>query len=110
MSKSNRGNQYTGMAGEFLVVGQLFKRKLQASVTLGNAKVIDVLAYNPRTERSFPISVKTLRKGPNCFQMNPSAVAATHTYVFVVLNEPGTPERILIVPGKDMAAEPRSFR
>jgi hypothetical protein len=96
------------MAGEFLVVGQLFKRKLQASVTLGNAKAIDVLVYNPRTERSFSVSVKTLR-ARNCFPMKPSAVSPSHTYIFVVLNEPGTAEHYFVVPGTALANDLPAF-
>ena len=30
--------QLTGMAGEYLTIGKLFKRRLQASLTVGNAK------------------------------------------------------------------------
>jgi hypothetical protein len=95
----------TGMAGEFLVVGQLFKRHLQASITLGNAKAIDVLTYNPRTDTSYSVSVKTLRRR-NCFPLNPTLVKDRHTYVFVVLNGPQESERFFIVSGvsilKDM--------
>jgi hypothetical protein len=100
--------QTTGMAGEFLVVGQLFKRELQASVTFGNAKAIDVLAHNPRTERNFSISVKTLR-APNCFLLNPQTVSKNHTYVFVILNAPGKPERFFILPGKDLSENMAKF-
>jgi hypothetical protein len=101
--------QTTGMAGEFLVVGKLFKREIQASVTFGNAKSIDVLAYNPRNDKSFAISVKTLRKR-NCFPLNPKSVSAAHTYIFVILNEPDSPEAYFIVPGADIVADfPRFF-
>ena len=49
MKNQGRDQQITGMAGEFLTVGKLFKRGYQASVTFGNAKAIDVFVYNPRT-------------------------------------------------------------
>ena len=49
----------TGMAGEFLTVGKLFKRGYQASVTLGSAKAVDVFVYNPETDKSFNVQVKT---------------------------------------------------
>ncbi len=100
--------QITGMAGEFLVVGQLFKRELQASVTFGNAKSIDIFAYNPRTERTFLVSVKTLRKR-NCFFLNINALSPEHTYIFVILNSPDTPEDFFIVPGKDIVADKEHF-
>ncbi len=43
MDKIRPDQQLTGMAGEFLTVGKLFKRGYQVSVTFGNAKGIDVL-------------------------------------------------------------------
>jgi len=100
--------QLTGMAGEFLVVGQLFKRRLQASVTFGNAKAIDVFVYNPKTEKSFPVSVKSLRER-NCFPMKPAAISFAHTYIFVLLNKPGVAERYFIVPGTAIGADMAGF-
>lgn len=100
--------QTTGMAGEFLVVGQLFKREIQASVTFGNAKAIDVLAYNPRNDKTFAVSVKTLRKR-NCFPLKPSLVTDAHIYVFVVLNEPEDRELFFIVPGYDIVSDLEKF-
>jgi hypothetical protein len=50
------------MSGEFLTVGKLFKRGYQASVTLGNAKGVDVLAYNPRTGRTFCVQDAARKK------------------------------------------------
>ena len=55
-------SQMSGMAGEFLTVGKLFKRGIQASLTLGNAKSIDIFALNPRNGKNFNIQVKSLRK------------------------------------------------
>ena len=100
--------QTTGMAGEFLVVGKLFKRGIQASVTFGNAKSIDVLAYNPRNNKTFAVSVKTLRQ-KNCFPLLPQSVSAGHTYIFVILNEPDVPEKYFIVPGSDIAEDLPKF-
>jgi hypothetical protein len=109
--KPKRGkpnNQLTGMAGEFLVVGQLFKRELQASVTLGNAKGVDVMAFNPETGRQFIVEVKTVRT-PNSFIIKSARIHRTHVYVFVVLNAPGEPEDFYVVPGADVADDPQAF-
>jgi hypothetical protein len=100
--------QITSMAGEFLVAGKLFKHGLQTSVTLGNAKSIDILAYHPETEKTFAVSVKSLR-GKNCFPLRPDVVSETHTYVFVVLHNTGEEEEYFIVPGKDIKDAPASF-
>jgi hypothetical protein len=53
--------QVTALAGEFFVAAELLKRGLQTSVTFGNAKAIDLLAYNPKTKRTFTVQVKALR-------------------------------------------------
>lgn len=91
--------QLTGMAGEFLVAGKLFKRRMQVSVTMGNAKAIDLFAHNPRTDRTFNVQVKTLRQ-KNCFPMRRENVKASHIYVFVILNGDDQNEQFFIVPGR----------
>jgi hypothetical protein len=108
--QSEQGNreasdkQLTGMAGEFLVAGQLFKREIQASLTIGNAKGVDVLAFNPSTEKTFTVEVKTVRT-PNSFIIKSSRIHVERIYVFVVLNAPGVPEVFYIVPGAEIAAD-----
>src|SRR6187455_1873493 len=47
--------QITGLAGELFVAAELLKRGLQTSVTFGNAKAIDLLAFNPATEKTFTV-------------------------------------------------------
>lgn len=101
MNNSSPEQQTTGMAGEFLTVGKLFKRGYQASVTFGNAKGIDVLVYNPRTERLFSVQVKTLRKR-NCFPIKRESLRKNDIYVFIVLHEFEQPEEYFIVPGSEI--------
>lgn len=100
--------QLTGMAGEFLVVGQLFKRRLQASLTIGNAKGVDVLAFNPATNRVFTVEVKTVR-APNSWIIKSARIHKDRMYVFVNLNAPGEPEQFYIFPGAVIEADMRSF-
>jgi transposase-like protein len=94
-------SQISGMAGEFLTVGKLFKLGLQASVTLGNAKSVDVLAFNPRTRRSFNVQVKTCRQ-KNCFPIKKENIARDDIYVFVFLNEMDEQENFYILEGKEI--------
>lgn len=108
MPKTKRDLQITGMAGEFLTVGKLFKRGYQASVTFGNAKGIDVLVHNPNTDNTFAVQVKTLRS-KNCFFIRKQSIKAEHVYVFIVLNKFETQEDFFIVPGKDILAEVDKF-
>ena len=95
MSKFDR--QTTCMAGEFLTVGKLFKRGYEASVTLGNAKSVDVLVYNPKTNKNFNVQVKTLRAS-NCFNVKREQIIKNHVYVFIILNQFESPEEFFVVP------------
>ncbi|MGA2094261.1 MAG: hypothetical protein ABSH16_12790 [Sedimentisphaerales bacterium] len=92
-------NQQTHMAGEFLVVGQLFKRGYQVAITMGNAKAIDSFAHNPRTGETFNIQVKALRY-KNCFDLKKEDIQPDYVYIFVFLNAPSEPEDFLILRGQ----------
>lgn len=105
---SNNDLQLTGMAGEFLTVGKLFKKGLQASVTFGNANNIDVLAYNPRNNKNYNVQVKALRK-KNCFLINKENIVADHIYVFIILNDFDKDEDFHIIKGSDILENPDVF-
>ncbi len=100
--------QVTGLAGELFVAAELLKRGLQTSVTFGNAKAIDLLAYNPETEKSFTVQVKSVRKR-NAFPISRDRVKENHTYVFVILNKPGVEVQYFIVPGALLVNESERF-
>jgi hypothetical protein len=53
------------MAGEFFVTEQLFRRGYEATLTLGNAKNIDILTYRPTdtTKKTKRVSVKATTNG-----------------------------------------------
>lgn len=104
----NQDQQLTGMAGEFLTVGKLFKRGYQASVTFGNAKAIDVLVYNPKNDKSYIVQVKSLRQ-KNCFPMKKENLKPDHIYVFILLHDFEQPEEYFIVPGRDMLQDIDKF-
>ena len=106
--RTRADGQLSGMAGEFLVAGKLFKRGMQVSVTMGNAKAIDLFAHNPRTDRTFNVQVKTLRS-KNCFPMRRENVKAEHVYVFVLLNRDDQDEQFFIVPGKTILRNINQF-
>ena len=105
---SRADGQVTGLAGELFVAAELLKRGLQTSVTFGNAKSIDLLAYNPQTDKAFTVQVKAVRKR-NAFPISHARVHAKHTYVFVILNKPGIAVQYFIVPGSVLAGEPERF-
>ena len=107
MSKK-RDTQLTGMAGEFLVVGKLFKRGYQASITFGNAKAIDVFVFNPKNNKTYNVQVKTLRK-KNCFLLKIEHITKDHIYIFVFLNEFNENEEFFILTGREILEKPNKF-
>lgn len=101
-------SQMSGMAGEFLTVGKLFKRRIQASLTLGNAKSIDIIAYNPRSRKNFNIQVKSLRK-KNCFLIKRESIDPEHIYIFIILKKPEENEDFYIIKGSEILADIDKF-
>lgn len=100
--------QISGMAGEFLTAGKLFKLGLQAAVTLGNAKSVDILAFNPQNNKNYNVQVKTLR-ARNCFPIKKEAVNKDHIYVFVLLNGNDQNEEYYIVKGETLLSDIKHF-
>ncbi len=100
--------QVTGLSGELFVAAELLKRGLQTSVTFGNAKAIDLFAYDPHTKNTFNVQVKALR-AKNFFLLSHKKVERTHIYVFVLLNKPGEAVQYYIVRGEDLHSEPEKF-
>jgi len=107
-TKPHADRQVSAFAGELFVAAELLKRGIQTSITFGNAKAIDLLAYNPESRHHFTIQVKALRT-PNYFPLKPKAVMPEHIYVFVLLNKPGESVRYFVVPGLVLAEEPERF-
>jgi hypothetical protein len=108
MQRPRADRQISSLAGEFFVAAELLKHGLQTSVTFGNAKAIDLLAYNPDTGRQFTIQVKALRT-TNYFPIKPKDIKDNHTYVFVLLNKLDAPVQYFIVPGSVLANEQERF-
>ena len=99
-SKKRVDGQKTGLAGEFFVAAELLKRKLQVSVTFGNAKSIDLFALN-ENGRTCTVQVKSVRTR-NFFLIPRAAVNPDQVYVFVILNQPGQTVDYFIAWGKQL--------
>jgi len=54
---------YVSLAGEFLVLGELYLRGLDGTLTLDHTKEIDILVLNRATRRTFRLEVKTSGTG-----------------------------------------------
>ena len=48
-----------GLSGEFYVLSRLLRKGLDASLTFGNTKAVDIFVRNPETGKSFNVEVKT---------------------------------------------------
>lgn len=107
--KQRVDGQLTGLAGEFFVAAELLKLGLQTSVTFGNAKAIDLFAFNPESKRTFTVQVKALRDRNNYFLIDSAKVIAEHIYVFVILNPPGAPVQYFILSGNVLVNEADRF-
>ena len=63
MTTSKQKYKYhLSMAGEYLVAAQLQRLQIASSVTYGNAKQADVIAFHPDAEKVAVIEVKTTSK------------------------------------------------
>ncbi len=98
--KKRVDGQMTGLAGEFFVAAELLKRKLQVSVTFGNAKSIDLFALN-ENGCTYTVQVKSVRTR-NYFPIPRAAINPGQVYVFVILNQPGQPVEYFIAWGKQL--------
>ena len=100
--------QLTGMSGEYFTLGKLFKKGLQAAVTVGNAKAIDILAYNTINRKNYNVQVKTLRKKEDFF-LKEKNINSDHIFVFIVLNEFGNDEEYYIINGSEILKNINKF-
>ena len=109
MKKERADAQISGLAGELFVAAELLKRGLQASITFGNAKAIDLFATHPTTNRKFTtIQVKTLANH-DYFPIDYRRCSTKNVYVFVVLNKVGEAVEYYIVHGRSLAESPQLF-
>lgn len=90
-----------GVAGEYLVAGELSLRGYIASITLRNSRGIDIVASNSNGEHSISIQVKANRNGRNSWLLSKASenfYSQNHYYVFVALQDLGKRPRFYVVP------------
>jgi len=59
MNKDRIPRNSVGLAGEFAALSQLILYGHDASMTLGHTKNIDILVFNPKTQETYQVEVKT---------------------------------------------------
>ena len=95
-----------GVAGEYLVAGELSLRRFIASITLRNSRGIDIIASNADGSKSLSIQVKTNSDGGKSWILNKKSVeffSKNHYYIFVALNQINERASFHIVPSKVVA-------
>jgi hypothetical protein len=95
-----------GVAGEYLVAGELSFRGYIASITLRNSRGIDIIASNSEGTKSISVQVKTNSNGAKAWMLNKKAeeyYSNNHYYIFVALGELNERPSFHIVPSKDVA-------
>ncbi len=94
----------THLAGEFLVAGELSRRGYPVSITMGNAKSVDIIASTSKGE--VKIDAKAGRAKGN-WPIRKDSVSKDMFYIFVhlktekqILNN--EPPEYFVVPGEDI--------
>lgn len=95
-----------GVAGEYLVAGELTLRGYIASITLRNSRGIDIIASTSDGSRSLSIQVKTNSDGRKSWILNKKSekyFSPNHFYIFVALGKLNERACFHIVPSKIVA-------
>lgn len=98
--------QLVGVAGEYLVAGELSLRGHIASITLRNSRGIDIIASNAGGSKSITIQVKTNSSGSKEWILTKKSEefsSENHFYVFVSLGSIGKRPEFHVVPSKVVA-------
>lgn len=102
----------TGMAAEFFVLSQLFRMGLEAYLSQGNKKSIDIrVVHNP--EKAISIDVKAVR-AYSSLVVNNVISAPDHFVVFVIYNnkfeDVTVSPDVFIVPSEEVGAITKHFQ
>ena len=94
-----------GNAGEYFVAGELERRGYSVAVPMSNVKDFDLLVIDRDNYKQFAIQVKTTSSNSKRWVLakkNENLIRDNIVYVFVALNELGTP-KYHIVPSEVVA-------
>lgn len=105
VQRSQLSSGQSGVAGEYFVAAELSRRGYVASLTLRNARGIDILASNADATRSVGIQVKATQGAHDSWLVHPLSeddIASNLVFVFVSMNGLGAPT-YYVVPKPDVA-------
>ena len=112
MIERTRTNSFnTGIASEYLILSKLYRLELEAYISQGNKKSIDIRVITDNG-RSLSIDVKSVR-GYSSLVVNNVIEAETHFIIFVIyknkFSEVDVPPDIYIVPSVQIKEIKSSF-
>ena len=109
-------SNYVSIAGEFAVLSQLALRGIDANLTLGNTKSVDILASDPQTGKMIRLEVKTsYNKRPSNSKLfgrsyswimskkHESIIDPGLLYCFVSIEDDGQTFRFFVIPSDVVA-------
>lgn len=102
----NLESTLVGVAGEYLVGGELSLRGFTASITLRNSRGIDIIAGNNDASKTVSIQVKTNSNGKPSWLLNKKSetlFSDNHYYIFVAVSSVGQRPDFHIVPSTIVA-------
>lgn len=105
-TQQNLSSGLSGVAGEYFVSAELSRRGYVASITLRNAKGIDILCSNEDASRQIGIQVKTNKRANREWVLNSKSedyYADNLFYVFVNLNNNKSHPDYFVVPSTEVA-------
>jgi len=103
--RSRLSTGLSGVAGEYFVAAELSRLGYIASITLRNAKGVDILASNQEATKSVAIQVKTNQGSSKEWVLSEKVEQSANSKIFFVLvclNDRGAPE-YHVVSAKDVA-------
>lgn len=110
---TNRANSFnTGIAAEYFVLSQLYRLGLEAYISQGNKKAIDIRVIQ-KDGTALSVDVKAVR-GYSSLIVNNVRPASNHFIVFVVYDnkfeDVSVPPKIFVVPSDDIPKIAKSFK
>jgi len=106
-------HENTNLASEFYILSMLYRKGLNASLTLGNKKSVDIMVI--KNGKVLTIDVKGIKKSSSAFPIENCLIAKDHFIVFVAYKDisnltllEGNPD-VYIVPSMDLVKKFKEF-
>jgi hypothetical protein len=99
----------THLAGEYFVAAELYRRGYSVAITLGNAKAIYL--YAEKGTQSINVQVKAIRDRKSTgWPVMRDRVLPNILYIFVCLNQPGTPPDYFICTSEETRGNVKQYK